>query len=366
MKNNFTKNLLISFLTYSLLACSSKPDNCEITADGDCIIHSPDEAILRQQPLNSFPNLTAKPIYWQGDALNRYPKAIDFPYVYIKKSDGLWVRYKNFPNMDIFLGFTTPKGYVYQEIYKPQSIPTTIRRYSRAINLTDMATSKVLYQQSLYTIDVAYWTEFDTDYYARLYPLGFENIHKKLQLLQTNVANFPENKHQVRRSADKDNEKNTVLTGNKVYPPLNFSTIFNWQLKNGIKQTVEFNADSKSKFWSIGSKDYNLVIEQFAENKYNWCDKDRNTEIELHFIKSEPFAIPDDFEINNHYQLKQGYRLQDITAYQLQSRLFINKQPDYKTKKPREEWQYEVQLLDKNNNMINEICGGENWLPKEP
>lgn len=359
------KSLLILSSMLSLTACFSRPD-CETDAENNCIIHDPDEAILRQQLLNPLPNLTAKPIYWQDNGIDRYPTLINFSYIYLKKSDGLWIRYKNFPDMDFFIGFTTPEGYLYQEIDNPTSVPANIRKYARAMNLFDMKTGALLYQQPVYTIQIAYWTEFDTDYHDTFYPIGFYNLHEKLQLLQTKVAEFPDNKNEVWHEAKMDNQKNIPFTGNKVYPPLNFSQIFNWRLKNNVKQTVAFNADSKSNFWTIGGSDYNVVIEQLAETKYQYCDKKRNAQISIHVIKNAPFAIPENYDSYNDFQLKTGYRLQDIVAYKFQNRLFVSKQPDYKTQKPKEEWQYELKLLDKNNNVINEICGGENWLPKEP
>lgn len=366
MKKSIKRYLLVSLLAFCLVACSSKPNDCEITVDGDCIIHSPDEAILRQQPLNPFPNLTAKPIYWQDNGIDRYPTLINLPYIYIKKSDGLWIRYKNFPDMDFFIGFTTPEGYLYQEIDNPTSVPANIRKYARAMNLFDMKTGGILYQQPVYTIQIAYWSEFDTDYDDTFYPTEFYNLGEKLQLLQTKVADFPDNKEEVWHEAKMDNQKNIPFTGNKVYPPLNFSQIFNWRFKDNIEQTIRFNEDSKSHFWVIGGSAYNVVVEQLAEAKYQYCDKKRNAEINIHVIKNAPFAIPENYDSYNHFQLKAGYRLQDVASYEFQDRLFVIKQPDYKTEKTKEEWQYELKLLDKNNNVINEICGGENRLPKEP
>lgn len=360
MKKGIKRYLSVSLLAFCLVACSNQPD-CEMDMDNNCFVRDPMESVLAQQKLNSFPILSPKPIYWQGDKTHRYPENIDLPYIYIKKSDGVWLRYRNFPEMDFFINSTIPDGYLYQEVSEPITTPENIRKYTQVITLSDTKTTQTLYQQAIYNIRIENWNDWKSRYENHRYPRNIEKIMEQITSLQVALTNFPQEKLDIKHSAKDSDQKNLLLTGNIMYSPTN-NHEFTWRFDKNLQQKIYLENQENNKLWAVGGKEYNLIINELPQITHPMCTSRSFAQLNFQLIKNEPFGTFEDFNINESYELKEGYSLENIASYAIKNRRFVSTSDN----KIKEMDKYEVTLFDSNNHVISQECQGNEYIHKSP
>ncbi len=371
MKRHFATIFLISTTALAVSSCGIMDfSSCHQTVEGDCIYYdSSFESKMNDIKVNSPPVSTPTPIYWETSNPNLFPQAVNFDYVYIKKPDGLWLRYAKNPNVDFYLGEKIPDGFIYRETHQDAGRPKHTKAHSQYnISLSNMQ-NQLVYQQELHFV-TWYYKGFDLtslEIYPSRHPI------KSIYELQSKVTEFPIDKNDNAHFWYQQDQHNLSISGNRTCPPIQDGK-FAWQTSNQAYK-VEFNPKKKGTFWSICGNDYHMVIEQLDESHSVGCDDDGGKELQIQLIQPshlEPrdFHLPAFFVLDhvrledNHFKLKAGYNLEDIVAYRFNNRLFTRNDP--RLDNMVKEWRYEVLLYDKNGNVVNEFCDGQSrWIPTD-
>lgn len=247
--------ILLGIIGYSLFGknegeCAQEPQLpiCDIITEEHKQFLSNIENNLKVSPIPELDKNIL--IYWSNDSFGSYPKEINFPFIYLKKSGGLWLRRKNGLG-DIYLGKETPKGFIYQETKKSVQPPPKMRDYEEwLIELVD-ENKKPIYQQDVHFIT---WLNVHSEWANSLIiPNNFYKVKEYLveHLQKNDLFGVNDLKPRIK------NEDNLIF-GNKICPPLpNSSNIFEWHFKTG-KYKIQFPDDNE--YWTICGENHILLL----------------------------------------------------------------------------------------------------------